>query len=158
MSTAWKTPDQFPLPDPTVSLADYMLAFDVRNNLIGFADNFLVKNPDPEFVNPESYLEDILTSAFSIANTPFSQHYAPAGWSPVKAAFAVWNAALAFMKLLPVNAGDLPNTNNVYDTWIAGTGYLYDGKLATPVLSGDGVNAGTGPSAGPGGILGGGTK
>jgi hypothetical protein len=156
MSKAW----EFPLPNPNDSIADFMLAYDVRADITAFSDTFLAKSPDPAYVDPETYMESLVDTAYGIKDTPYTAKYAPAGWSPIKSALAVFNKAVDFMKTVKVNEGD-PNSNNVYDAWVAKTGYLYGGHPlipTAPATTGDGVNAGTGPSAGPGGILGGGTK
>lgn len=157
--TDWKRPWEFEVPDSSISMADYMLAYDVRANLTNAGLNFLTKTPDAEFVDPDTYLEALITSAFGIVTNPYTQKYAPPGWSPVKAAFAVWNRALNFMKTIPVNAGD-PNTLSVFDAWIAKTGYLYGGHLAIPAVlpTGDGINKASGPDAVQSGTIFGGNK
>lgn len=122
----WKQPWDYKLPDSTVDMATYMLAYDVKANLVNANLNFLAKTPDAQFANPQAYLEAIITSAFGIVTNPYTKRFAPAGWSPVKAGFEVWNSAIELMKQLPVNAGD-PNTASVYDAWVSGKGQLYGG-------------------------------
>lgn len=161
MSTNWLRPQDFVLPDPQVNMAEYMLAFAIRSALMNAGLNFLSATPDPQFTDPQSYLESLISYAFSLTQNNFPVPYAPKNWNPAKAAF-LWNDTLvAWLKRLPVNLGD-PQTNNVYDAWVSHLGQYYGGHLpnatGTVTVTGDGTNTTTGPSAGPGGILGGGTR
>lgn len=158
MSTPWG----FPLPNYADSPADFMLAYDVHVDIATFAEKFLAKDPDPQYANPEAYLESLADVAFGIKNNPYTAKYAPAGWSPIKASFSIYKQAVAYLRTVPVNPGD-PNTNNVYDAWVAKTGYLYGGHPLIPTapsvdVTGDGVNTITGPGSVPGGTIFGGSK
>jgi hypothetical protein len=146
-NVVWVAPWTFPLPSQS-DMATYMLAYDVRSNIIGASTNFLAAKPDPNFANPQAYLEAILTRAFEIANAPYYARYIPAGWNPASTAFALWNQAIAFLKTVAVNASD-PDSVSVYDAWVAGTGQLFGGHQPVPVvgITSDGVNSAT--SAGP---------
>lgn len=156
----WLKPEDFPLPDPAAGMADYMLAYDVKSNLRGAAFNFLAVTPDPQFANPQAYLEGLLNEAFNLTQNNFAVKYASPNWSPAKAAFAIYAKAIAFLKQIPVNAGDT-NSASVYDAWVAGKGALYGGHdpiSVVPGTTGDGINAETGPDAVQQGSIFGGNK
>ena len=136
-------------------MSDYMLSYDVRSDIGAFDRKFLAQTPDPQYADPQAYLESLTDIAYGIKNTPFTAKYAPAGWSPFKAALTVWNQAIEYMKGVAVNPGD-PNTNNVFDAWVAKTGYLYGGHPLIPVApsnTGDNVNTATGQDAAPAGTI-----
>ncbi len=147
--TDWKKPWDFPLPDPAVNMAEYMLAFEVRSNLQNSA-NFLSGLMGPQFASPQAYLENMITFAVSLTQNNFAVKYAPPGWNAVSAGFRTAYAAFDFLKQLPVNAND-PDSASIFNAWVAKTGALYGGHwiaVSGPAPKGDGVNTATGPNAG----------
>lgn len=148
----WKKPWEYPVPDstmPGVEEADFMLAYGIRSILMNAGLNFLAKNPDPNFADPQSFLESIITYAVSLTQNNFTRKYASPNWNPVNAGFKAAYSCMNFMKQLPVNAGD-EHSVSIYDAWVAGTGQLYGGHppIVTPVSTAD-----TGPNAAPAGTI-----
>lgn len=157
MST-WKNAGEFPMPDlsqPSVEMADYMIAYDIRNNLYNADLNFLGSGGNPptgQFADPQAYLEATITEAVGLTQNNYTKKYASSAWNPVKAGFAAAFGAFDFLKQLPVNAGD-PATLSVYDAWVAKTGQLYGGHLTVPPAPESGGTDATGQSAAPAGSI-----
>jgi hypothetical protein len=151
----WKNPWDFPVPAlaPGVEEADQMLAENIHAAMVNAGSNFLAAKPDEQYSSPQAFTENILSYAVYLKHGYTQRQYASPDWDPIKAGFKAAYAGLDFLKSLAVNAGD-PNTVSIYDAWVAGTGQAFGGHLPEP--TGDGFNTSTGPSAGPGGILGGG--
>lgn len=153
--TDWKKASDFPLPNFGDNPAEYMLAFDVRSNLLNAGLNFLRVDPDPQFVSPRAYQMSMVRQAVGLTQNNFAVKYAPPTWDAVAAGFAAADSAFDWLKHLPVNLGGLENTASIYDAWVSGKGQLYDGRDPLPAggVTGDGVNTATGQGAAPSGSI-----
>lgn len=146
--TDWKKASDYPLPDFAANPAEYMLAYDVRSNLLNASFNFLREDASAQFANPQAYLMGMVRQAVGLTENNFAKKYAPADWDAVGAGFKAAYSAFDWLTQLSVNAGD-QDSLSIYDAWVAKKGNLYGGHDPKPVNTGDGVNKGTGPGSAP---------
>lgn len=146
----WLTLAQIPAPQPppaSATLADFMLAYAVYEDIKGASDYFLGNGKmGPQYANPQAYLANMIQYAISLTQNKFEQPYAPAGWSPMMAAMNAVTFCFAMLAQLPVNASD-PNTVSILTAWENGTGMLYGGHA--PVATPPQFNPGTGQGSAP---------
>lgn len=149
----WKKPWDYKLPTgPNVTMADYMLAYKVRTDLLNAIDNFLTAGKmGAAYTDPMSYIDNMISYAFSLTQNNFATRYAPPSWdsqgSGINAAFSCFD----MLKQLPSSLIDPSVTTSVYDVWT---------KNANPVTVpvNDGKNISTGPSSVQSGTIFGGSK
>lgn len=138
--TDWLRYPYYQLPDPglvDVPLADgihkmasaeYNLALaisqDIRSCRNGYA--FLSAQPDPQYRNPKAYRDNLIEYAKTLTQFTYSKYIVPGGWDPVEAGTRYTNILCDTLKNIAVNE-NYPESNNVYDAWIDGTGSYYGG-------------------------------
>lgn len=149
----WLTPQQIPVPQsgnyPTI--ADFMLAYACYADLINAGLHFLAAKPDPQYANPQAYLDNMIAYAQYLTQNRFKKPYASDAWNTQAAAMTATFNCFATLSQIPVNAGD-PDTKSVMEAWVSGKGGLFGGHDPIPA-PGDGVNTATGQSAAPPGSI-----
>lgn len=138
--TDWLKYPYYQLPDPglvdvpqpggkTTKMAsvEYTLAESISQDIRGFR-NFLYapSDLDPQYRNPAAYRANLIEFAKTLATFSYSAAIMPPGWDPVEAGTRYANILFDTLKNIPVNA-NYPESNNVYDAWIDGTGQFYGG-------------------------------
>lgn|SRR5690348_6061998 len=145
----WLTASDYKLPDKDASTADFILAYDVRSDLMNAIENFL-KDQGPQYATPDAYTEAMIVWAQSIVH--FSPYLVQAGWNPTRAAILASFSCFDMLKKMSAHPLDPENTQSIYDAWT---------KVPTVVISApvnDGVNEATGPSSVQSGTVFGGSK
>ncbi len=149
MSTDWRKPYDYPLPDPNVNMANYMLAYAVRTDLLNANPNFLPQpgmEMGPQYANPQAYLENMIGYAVSLTQNNFSVKYAPPNWNAVGAGFVAAYSCFDWLKHLPVRQGD-DNAPSVYAAWLDPSLRVPGAVAPTPPDTG--LHPETGQSAAP---------
>jgi len=144
MRTDWLQYPYYTPPDPkiidvpqpgnrTTKMADveYTLAQAILQDIRSFR-NFLFKPEDLEeqYRSPTAYRNNLIAYADSLTHFSYSPYIVPAGWDPIEAGTRYAEILFATLRNVPVNAS-YPDTNNVYDAWIDGTGQYYGGVRPT---------------------------
>jgi len=136
--TDWLKYPYYTLPDPglvdvpqpggtvtRMASVEYTLAEAIQQDIRSFR-NFLYAEPDPQYRSPSAYRANLIEYAKSLTQFSYSAAITPAGWDPVEAGTRYAKILFDTLKQIPVNA-NYPQTNNVYDAWIDGTGAYYGG-------------------------------
>jgi len=138
--TDWLKYPYYELPDPqlvdvpqpggrTTKMAsvEYTLAESISQDIRGYR-KFLYSPDDiaPEDRDPTAVRKRLIDFAVTLTQFSYSVYIMPAGFDPVEAGTRYANILFATLKNIPVNAS-YPETNNVYDAWIDGTGQYYGG-------------------------------
>ncbi len=76
-------------------------------------------NQDPQYHDPVSYTKNLVSAATNLQQG--DRYYIPEEWTPIAAALKYANACFDILKQIPCNRG-MENTNNLFDSWVAGTG------------------------------------
>src|SRR5689334_18263472 len=154
----WLTPPYYtppaPMPEyyldgPFVNVrfsVDYGMGLSIDGDLKD-PNNKFNNNPalDPQYHDPISYAQNKVEFAKALAGNP--KYHKPNGWDPIESGLHYANTVFGLLKQIPCNRGD-EDSNNLFDSWAAGTGQNYGGHAApAPVNTGDGVNAATGQGA-----------
>jgi hypothetical protein len=115
-------------------------------------NNKFNNNPtlDAEYHDPIAYAKNLVAKAEALKGDP--RYYAPEGWDAVDSGLQYANIVFKLLQQIPCSRGD-EESNNLFDSWAAGTGQEYGGHAPTPAATGG--TAATGPSAAPPGIFGG---
>lgn len=142
----WLTASDYKLPDKNASAADFILAYDVRSDLMNAITNF-IDEISPQYKNPETYIEAMIVWAQSIAH--YSPRFCPPGWNPTQAAILVSFSCFDMLRNMNAKPLDSTNTQSIYDVWT---------KTPTAVPSTDTRHNDTGPGSVQSGTIFGGTK
>ncbi len=110
---------------------------DVRFSIdygMGLAIDGDMKNPnyyfnnnpelDPQYHDPIAYAKNLVTYAETLKTN--NKYYAPEGWDPMTSGVQYANTVFKLLKQIPCNRGD-EQSNNLLDSWAAGTGQNYGG-------------------------------
>lgn len=124
---------------------NYDLAQAISQDLRG-PTRFLAENPDPQYLDPMAYANNLVVYAQSLTHSSYASHIMPVGWDPVKAALGFANTVFQTLEQIPVNAND-PDTVSVFAAWLAKTGLSYGGH--GPTSGPAGGTADTGQNAAP---------
>lgn len=140
MRTDWLKYPYYTLPDPglvdvpqpggrTTKMAsvEYTMAESISQDIRGYR-KFLYApaDMDPQDRNPAAVRNRLIEFAKTLRSFSYSSFITPADWDPVEAGTRYANILFEILKNIPVNA-NYPESNNVYDAWIDGTGQLYGG-------------------------------
>jgi len=150
----WITIADVPAPQPppaTPTFADFMVQYDIYDDIKGAQDYFLSGKMGDAYANPQAYLASKIAYAKGMLDHNYATPLAPADWNYTQAATVACMAAFQTLSELPVNAGD-PNTLSIFMAWVLGTGNLYGGHPPVTANTGDGTNKGTATGA-PGTIF-----
>jgi len=103
-------------------------------------NNKFNNNPalDAQYQGPIPYTKNLVAKAEGLKVDP--KYYAPEGWDPLSAGLQYANTVFKIIKQIPCNRGD-PESNNLFDSWAAGTGQNYGGH---PPQAPIGIPAGEG--------------
>ena len=130
---------------------DYGMGLAILGDLAD-PNNKFNNNPalDPQYHDPLAYAKYLVAAAEALGAN--FKYYAPTGWDAMESGLQYANIVFAALKQIPCNRGD-ETSNNLFDSWAAGTGQLFGGNPATPapVTESTGTNETTGQSAAPAG-------
>ena len=149
----WSKPWDYKLPSgPNVTMADYMLAYRVRTDLLNAIDNFLTHGKmGPQYTDPMSYIDNTVNYAISLTQNNYATKYAPPSWDAAQTGINSAFSCFDMLKQLPSSQVDPSVTTSIWDAW--------NGNVSTtPVTLNDGKNTSTGPSAVQFGTIFGGSK
>jgi hypothetical protein len=138
--TDWLEYPYYKLPDPelrdvplpyggTTKMAsvEYDLAVAISQDIRGVR-RFLYAPEDlePQYRSPAAYRANLIAYADSLMHFSYSSFIMPAGWNAEEAGTRYAKTLCDTLKNIPVNK-NYPETNNVYDAWIDGSGQFYGG-------------------------------
>lgn len=139
--TDWLVYPYYSLPDPglvdvpqpggrvtKMASVEYTLAESISQDIRGFR-RFLYAPEDlePQYRSPTAYRANLIEFAKTLVQFSYSASITPAGFDPKEAGTRYAQTLFGTLKNIPVNA-NYPESNNVYDAWIDGTGQLYGGN------------------------------
>lgn len=109
-------------------------------------NNKFNNNPalDAQYRNPIAYAKYLVAYAEALQTDP--KYHKPEGWDPMESGLGYANIVFKLLTQIPCNRGDQAS-NNLFDSWAAGTGQEYGGHGRPAVPASGGTNAATGPSA-----------
>lgn len=138
--TDWLAYPYYTLPDPglvdvpqpggrftKMASVEYDMAEAISQDIRGYR-NFLFGpgNLDDGYQNPAAVRARLIAYADSLTHFSYSPYIMPAGWDAKEAGTRYAGILFDTLKNIPVLAS-YPDTNNVYDAWIDGTGQYYGG-------------------------------
>lgn len=143
MRTDWLKYPYYNLPDPglvdvpnggtitKMAGVEYTLAESISQDIRGYR-NFLYApaDLDPQYRTPKAYRDNLIEFAKTLTQFSYSKYIVPADWDPTEAGTRYANILFDTLKNIPVNP-NYPESNNVYDAWIDGTGTFYGGVRPT---------------------------
>lgn len=137
---------------------DYGMGLSIDGDLKD-PNNRFNNNPtlDATYHDPIAYAKNLIARAEALQND--NKYYKPEGWNPIESGVHYANTVFGIIKQIPCNRGD-DTSNNLFDSWVAGTGQNFGGHPSNTVTVSAPVTGGTeatGSSAAPESpILGGG--
>ncbi len=161
--TDWLNPPYYTeLPDPApeyylngpfvaVRFAiDYGMGLAIDGDLKD-PNNKFNNNPslDAQYHDPISYAKNLVHYADALEVDP--KYYKPDGWNAVESGLQYANIVFKTIKQIPCNRGDA-ESNNLFDSWAAGTGQNYGGHAPAPPAD-TGLHPETGQSVAPPGTI-----
>jgi len=157
----WLNPPYYQVPAP---MPEYFLngySVDVRFSVdygMGLAIDGDLKDPNNKFNNnpaldaqyhdPLAYAKNLVAYAETLKGNP--KYHKPEGWEPMASGLQYANIVFKTIKQIPCNRGD-EQSNNLFDSWAAGTGQNYGGHAPTPPDTG--LHPDTGQSTAPPGTI-----
>ncbi len=106
---------------------------------------------DAMYHDPVAYAKSLMAEAADLQQK--GRYYMPEGWTPTAAALKYANICFGILKQIPCNRG-MPDTNNLLDSWVAGTGQFPGGNAPHAAQPPDtGLHPETGQSAAPAGTI-----
>src|SRR5580765_7379527 len=137
----WLSPPyyQVPAPEPEYYMdgpfvavrfsIDYGMGLAINGDLAD-PNNKFNNNPalDAQYHDPIAYAKYLVAYAETLKTD--KKYYAPEGWEPLASGLQYANTVFKIIKQIPCNRGD-PESNNLFDSWAAGTGQNYGGHAAT---------------------------
>ncbi len=138
--TDWLQYPYYQLPDPglvdvprsdggvtRMASAEYNLAEAISQDIRGFR-RFLYAPEDlePQYRSPASYRANLIEYAKTLTQFSYSVFIMPSGWDATEAGTRYAQILFDTLKNIPVNK-NYPESNNVYDAWIDGSGQFYGG-------------------------------
>ena len=140
--TAWLKSPYYEVPPPNPQFYMNGAFLDVREDIeygMGLEIDGDLKTPNEKFSNnpnqdaqyhdPVAYANNLSAAAASLQQG--GRYYMPPGWTPTTAALKYANICFGILKQIPCNRG-MPDSNNLFDSWVAGTGQMPGGNLPTP--------------------------
>ena len=139
----WLNPPyyQVPAPEPEFYMdgpfvavrfsIDYGLGLAIDGDLKD-PNNKFNNNPalDPQYHDPIAYAKNLVAYAETLGGNP--KYHKPDGWNALESGLQYANTVFKIIKQIPCNRGD-PESNNLFDSWAAGTGQNYGGHAAPAV-------------------------
>jgi hypothetical protein len=135
--TDWLTPPYFTPPPPNPEFFMNGAFLDAREDIeygMGLLINGDLRSPnekfsnnpaqDPQYHDPISYAKNLVVAAIDLQQK--DRYYIPEGWTPTAAALKYANICFEKLKQIPCVHG-MPESNNLFDSWVAGTGQYYGG-------------------------------
>ncbi len=161
MSTEWLSPPYYTVPPPNPEYYLNGYSVDVRFSIdygMGLAIDGDLKDPNNKFNNnpaldaqyhdPIAYAKNLVAKAEALEIDP--KYHKPDGWNAMQSGLQYANIVFKTIKQIPCNRGD-EQSNNLFDSWAAGTGQEYGGN--PPKSADTGLHPETGQSAAPAGTV-----
>jgi hypothetical protein len=136
----WLTPPYYTVPPPAPEYFMDGAFVNVRFSVdygMGLAIDGDLKDPnnkfnnspslDPQYHDPIAYAKYLVEFAETLKGN--NKYYAPSGWDPVASGLQYANEVFGLLQKIPCNRGD-EQSNNLFDSWAAGTGQNYGGHPA----------------------------
>ncbi len=130
--TDWLTPPYYAPPPPNPEFFMNGPFLDARTDIeygMGLLIDGDLKSPnekfsnnpnqDPQYHDPVAYANNLKAAAANLQAS--DRYYMPEGWTPFEAAMKYARICFGILKQIPCNRG-MENTNNLFDSWAAGTG------------------------------------
>lgn len=140
MRTDWLVYPYYELPDPglvdvpqpggrvtKMASVEYTMAESISQDIRGYR-KFLYSpaDIDPQDRDPKAVRFRLVEFAKTLVSFSYSSYITPPDWDPVEAGTRYAQILFDTLKNIPVNK-NYPETNNVFDAWIDGTGSYYGG-------------------------------
>ncbi len=140
--TDWLAPPYYTVPPPEPEYYMDGPFVNVRFSIdygMGLAIDGDLKDPNNKFNNnpaldafyhdPIAYAKNLVAKAEALEVDP--KYYKPADWNSMASGLQYANIVFKTIKQIPCNRGD-EASNNLFDSWAAGTGQNYGGHAPTP--------------------------